>query len=90
MVLFTGDSCLRRSCCYRSLTSSSTQTQDQTLSGSKTALLRKWFFASCLSGHYYGGVNSWVEGDCKELQAWVETGVVPGHVENFDADFVRA
>ena len=55
----------------------------------KNSQLRKWFFASCLSGRYYGGVNSYVEGDCKELEAWVETGVVPGHVKEFDAGFVR-
>jgi hypothetical protein len=59
--------------------------------GLTEAQMKKWFFAVGLGIDYYGGVNSYVERDCKLLQRWAEpsAGQEPDSVQNLTKTMVR-
>lgn len=60
--------------------------------GLTQAQMKKWFFAVGLAIDYYGGVNSYVERDCKLLKRWSDPsdGQQPDSVNNLTKAMVES
>jgi hypothetical protein len=59
--------------------------------GLTAAQMKKWFFSVGLAINYYGGVNSYVERDCKLLKRWADpsSAIEPDSVKNLTRSMVE-